>query len=138
VTGPLAKDALFDFYSGVTPHAIGVLQGIKDKAGPGVSVNYAATNTENAAVNAARASDIAVVVVGNDPMCGAKTPWQAFNRDASTKPCPEPGDGREGRDRESIDLPIKDRYTANSVSVSLTLTAAVNGWDPMVPGTFTI
>ena len=46
------------------------LQGIKDEVGPDVKVNYAADETGNAAIKAAQSSDVAVVVVGNDPTCG--------------------------------------------------------------------
>jgi beta-glucosidase len=42
------------------------------------------------------------VVVGNDPTCGPNmaNDWT----DAGTKPCADPGDGREGRDRETLTL----------------------------------
>jgi beta-glucosidase len=55
-----------------------------------------------AAVAAAHAADVAVVVVGNDPTCGPNmaTDWT----DNGTKPCADPGDGREGRDRETLAL----------------------------------
>ena len=46
------------------------LQGIQAEAGPGVTVHYAADELGNEAVKAARASDVAIVVVGNDPTCG--------------------------------------------------------------------
>jgi hypothetical protein len=43
-----------------------------------------------------------MVVVGNDPTCG---PNMAHDwTDAGTKPCADPGDGREGRDRETLAL----------------------------------
>src|SRR6202012_1313895 len=67
-------------------------------------VNTAENNIEDA-IRAAKSSDVAVVVVGNDPMCGATSPAGAFNPDSSTKPCADPGEGREGRDREKLDLP---------------------------------
>jgi len=104
VVGPRAAAVAFDFYSGPTPVAISVLKGIQDKAGSAITVNTAADNIEDA-VRAAKSSDVAVVVVGNDPMCGATNPGGAFNPDSSTKPCADPGEGREGRDREKLDLP---------------------------------
>ena len=140
VVGPRAAEVLFDFYSGPTPYAVGVLPAIKDKAGSAVSVNYVANNDGDAAVNAARASDIAVVVVGNDPMCGAKNPGEAFNRDGSTKPCPDPGEGREGRDRESLDLSdealVKAVYAANPKTVVVLISSfpyAINWTHANVP-----
>ncbi len=117
VIGPRAAMVSTDFYGGPTPYATSVLQGIKDKLGAAVTVNYAADNEGQAAVNAAKASDIAVVVIGNDPMCGTVNLGEAFNRDGSTKPCPENGDGREGRDRQALDIPsedlVKEVYAAN-------------------------
>ena len=70
VIGPLADKVMFDFYSGTAPYAISVLQGIQTLLGPDVAVNFAANNDYDAAVDAAKNSDFAIVVVGNDPMCG--------------------------------------------------------------------
>jgi beta-glucosidase len=110
VIGPGAANVLFDFYSGSTPYAISVLDGIRNKVGDAVQVNYAADNDYNAAVDAAGSSDVAIVVIGNDPMCGAdpSNMGALFNQDLSTKPCSECGEGREGRDRQSLDLPSED------------------------------
>ena len=142
VIGPRADSVLFDLYSGVTPYAISVLQGIKDKVGGGVQVNFAADNENNAAVNAARLSDVAIVVVGNHPTCGSdlKNLGQIFNQDASTKPCLVPGEGREGRDRESIDLPseelVKQVYAANPKTIVVLISSfpyAINWSQANVP-----
>jgi beta-glucosidase len=104
VIGARADKVLTDFYGGPTPYAISVLDGVKAKAGAGVTVTHAASNDGGAAVNAAKASDVAIVVVGNDPVCGTSNPLEMFNMDGSTKPCADKGMGREGRDRESLDL----------------------------------
>ena len=140
VVGSWAERVKYDFYSGVTPYSISVLQGIQDKAGAGIRVNYVPNNEDDAAVNVAKAADIAVVVVGNDPMCGAAIPREAFNEDASTKPCPTAGDGREGRDRETIDLPseelIRQVYAANPKTVVVLISSfpyAVNWSQQHVP-----
>ena len=121
VVGPLADQVLIDLYGGPMPYAVTPLQGIRNRVGSAVTVNYAASNDNNAAVDAAKASDYAVVVVGNDPMCGAQSPMEMFNSDASTKPCGDPGEGREGRDRESLDLSqeqlVKEVYAANPRTV---------------------
>src|ERR1019366_2757808 len=121
VVGPRAAAVLTDFYGTKTSYVVSVLDGIKSKIGAGTTVKFTPDNVDNAAVKAAQSSEVAIVVVGNDPMCGAKTPWEAFNPDASSKPCPVPGDGREGRDRESIDLPdeelIKQVYAVNPKTV---------------------
>src|SRR4029079_8528616 len=71
VVGPRAAEVLSDLYTGPMPYTVSVLQGIRDKAGAGITVNTAAGNDDAAAVNAARSSDVAVVVVGNHPICGA-------------------------------------------------------------------
>lgn len=116
VIGLLANSVHWDWYGGIPPYAVTPLDGIKAEVGPGVTVNYASDNTGGAAVKAARASDVAVVIVGNDPTCGPDMA-HAWNPDSSTKPCPEPSEGREGRDRQSITLEqeqlVKQVYTAN-------------------------
>jgi beta-glucosidase len=118
VVGNRAEEVLFDMYSGTTPYAISVLEGVKEKVGGGIRVNYAAEG--EAAVNAAKTSDVAVVVVGNHPICGGRGQGM-FNPDASSKPCAIPSEGREGRDREAIGLPteelIKQVYAANPKTI---------------------
>jgi len=102
VIGPLADGVHWDWYGGFPPHATTPLDGIKAAVGPQVKVNFAHDDSDGAAVAAAKMSDVAIVVVGNDPTCG---PNMAHDwTDNGTKPCADPGDGREGRDRETIDL----------------------------------
>ncbi|HWT66126.1 MAG TPA: glycoside hydrolase family 3 C-terminal domain-containing protein [Terracidiphilus sp.] len=109
VIGPLADSVHWDWYGGTPPYVVTPLEGIKKAAGPDVKVTYAASELGNAAVNAARGADVAVVVVGNDPTCGPDMghDWYGYGEDSSdggTLPCTVPSDGREGRDRESITL----------------------------------
>ena len=102
VIGPLADGVHWDWYGGFPPYAVTPLDGIRKAVGPGVQVHFAHDDTDGAAVAAAKASDVAIVVVGNDPTCG---PNMAHDwTDNGTKPCADPGDGREGRDRETINL----------------------------------
>lgn len=108
IIGPFADTVLYDFYSGTSPYSISILQGITNKLGSDIKVTYIADNEYDAAMKAAKEADYAVVVVGNDPMCGTKALFTAFNQDGSTKPCIECGEGREGRDRQSLDLPTED------------------------------
>jgi beta-glucosidase len=121
VIGPRAGEVLIDLYGGKPAYSIAPLQGIRDKVGSGVVVHYAANNDGDAAVKAARSSDVAVVVAGNHPLCGATKIMEIFNMDVSSKPCADPGEGREGRDRESINLSqeelIKQVYAANPKTV---------------------
>ena len=117
VIGPRADRVMTDFYGGPTPYAVSILDGIKAKVGTAATVTHADGTDMAAAVSAAKASSVALVVVGNDPMCGTTNPVEMFNPDGSTKPCADTGMGREGRDRESLDLSdealIKQVFAAN-------------------------
>jgi len=110
VIGPRADQVALDWYSGTPPYVVTPLEGIKNKLGSAVKVNYAATNDQDAAVNAARSSDVAIVLVGNHPTCDA--PWAK---------CPTPSDGKEAMDRRAIDLEeeelVKQVYAANPKTV---------------------
>jgi beta-glucosidase len=110
VIGPLADVVHWDWYGGTPPYAITPLKGIQDEVGSEVKVNFAPYDTpdgEDAAMKAASESDVAVVVVGNNPTCGDQA-HQWYNSPTEgggiTLPCTVPSDGREGRDRETIDL----------------------------------
>lgn len=106
VIGPLADSVHWDWYGGTPPYIVTPLQGIKAELGPDVTVTYAADNSDGSAVKLAQAADAVIVVVGNDPTCG---PNMAHDwTDAGTKPCADPGDGREGRDRETLALAQED------------------------------
>ena len=119
VIGPLADSVHWDWYGGTPPYAVTPLAGIKAQLGPGVKVTYVADNASGEAVEAAKAADVAIVIVGNDPTCGPNM-GQEWTDDG-TKPCADPGDGREGRDRETLALAqeslVKDVYGANPKTV---------------------
>lgn len=110
VIGPLANVVHWDWYGGTPPYAITPLDGIKNELGPNVKVNFAAYDTpdgEDAALMAARESDVAVVVIGNNPTCGDEAhAWYSSpgNGGGITLPCTVPSDGREGRDRQIMSL----------------------------------
>ena len=106
VIGPLADSVHADWYGGVPPYAVTPLDGIKAAVGPYVRVNYAAAELGQAALTAARESDAAVVVVGNDPTCGPDMgrDWHATVDGGGTLACTSASDGRDGRDRESLTL----------------------------------
>jgi beta-glucosidase len=143
VIGPLADSVHWDWYGGTPPYAVTPLQGIKEELGANVTVNYAAEELGNAAVNAARQSDVAVVVVGNDPTCGPdmRHDWyNAYEGGGVTLPCTVPSDGREGRDRETIDLYqeqlIKQVYNANPKTVVILVSSfpfAINWTQANIP-----
>ena len=138
VIGPLADGVHWDWYGGFPPHATTPLDGIKAAVGPNVKVSFAADDTDGAAVAAAKASDVAIVVVGNDPTCGPDMA-HAWN-DNGTKPCADPGDGREGRDRATIDLAqealVKKVLAANPRTVMVLVSSfpfAINWSQANVP-----
>jgi beta-glucosidase len=112
VIGPRADQVALDWYSGTPPYVITPLGGIKDKLGSAIAVNYAANNDNNDAVNAAKTSDVAIVLVGNHPTCDA--PWAS---------CPTPSDGKEAMDRKAINLEqeelVKQVYAANPKTVMI-------------------
>ncbi len=142
VIGPLADSVHWDWYGGTPPHAITPVDGIRNAVGPGVKVNYAADEIGNAAVHAAQSSDVAVVVVGNDPTCGPDMAhdWHNSPDGGGTLPCTVPSDGREGRDREVITLAqeqlIKQVYAVNPKTVVILVSSfpfAINWTESNVP-----
>jgi beta-glucosidase len=108
VVGQRSNDVAWDWYSGAFPYKVTPLDGIKSKVGAGVKVNFALNNDNNAAVDAAKASDVAIVVIGNHPTC-----------DAGWAKCEALSDGKESIDRRAIDLQpvqeqlIEDVFKAN-------------------------
>ena len=142
VIGPLADSVHWDWYGGTPPYVVTPLKGIKDEVGPGVKVNYAADAIGNAAVTAAKSSDVAVVVVGNDPTCGPDMAHDWYNTadGGGTLPCTVPSDGREGRDRESITLDqeqlVKQVYAVNPKTVVILVSSfpfAINWTQANIP-----
>jgi beta-glucosidase len=151
VIGPLADQVHWDWYGGTPPYAITPLQGIKDLVGPNVKVNYAAYDTqagEDDAMKAASESDAAVVVIGNDPTCGDEAhAWynSPGNGGGITLPCTVQSDGREGRDRESIDLAqeqiVKQVFIKNPKTVVMLISSfpfAINWSVANVPAILTM
>jgi beta-glucosidase len=97
VIGPDADKVLEDGYGGTPPYAISPLEGIRNRVGSGTSVQYATGSNLNEAANLARHSDVAIVVIGNDPACDHHTPNQ------QRAGC-LPSEGHEGKDRMSLTL----------------------------------
>lgn len=138
VIGNRAEQVLFDFYSGPTPYSVSVLAGLENSTSQNTTIKFVGNGDD--AISAAGDADYVIVVVGNDPMCGTKNPMEAFNSDGSTKPCVVPGEGREGRDRTSIELPteslIKEVYAANSKTIVVLVSSfpyAINWTQENVP-----
>jgi beta-glucosidase len=118
VIGENADSVCIDWYGGKPPYKVSALAGIRAMVGSAVTVNYARTNTNSAAVSAAKSSDVALVVVGNHPVCNAG--WAQ---------CPEKSEGKEARDRETITFEsldenlIRDVYAANPKTIVLILSS---------------
>jgi beta-glucosidase len=151
VIGPLADVVHWDWYGGTPPYAVTPLQGIQKEAGTDVKVNYAAYDTpdgEDAAMKAASESDVAVVVVGNNPTCGDEAhAWYNSPTEGGgiTLPCTDPGDGREGRDRETMDLYqeqiVKQVFIKNPKTVVMLIASfpfAIDWTDANVPAILTM
>jgi len=95
VIGPRADQVLLDWYSGMPPYRITPLDGIKAVVGPSVKVSYADGTDQKQAIDLARASDVAIVCVGNHPNGNYDTVWAKVS---------SPSEGREAVDRQSITL----------------------------------
>jgi beta-glucosidase len=91
--GPRADQVVFDWYSSQAPYAITPLAGIKNKVGKRVKVQFALGDDVAAAIALAKASDVAIVCVGNNP-----------NLDNGWKKISSPSEGREDLDRKTITL----------------------------------
>jgi beta-glucosidase len=97
VIGPFADQVLLDWYSGTPPYTVSPLDGIRHALGSNVDVQFAANNDGDRAIRLAKAANVAIVVVGNHPTCNA-----GWNR------CPNPSDGKESVDRQSLTLEQED------------------------------
>jgi beta-glucosidase len=130
VLGPLADVVALDWYSGTPGYVITPVEGIRNKVGSAITVNFVPKTADVAdAVKAARESDVAVVFVGNHPTC-----------DAAWARCPTPSDGKEAIDRKSIDLAqeefVKQVYAANPKTVVVLLASfpiAINWSQATIP-----
>lgn len=98
VIGPSADLVVSDWYSGTPPYKVSILDGIKNHVGNDVEVRFAPDNKADAAITAARKSDVAVVCVGNHPLSYGLE-WGKNH---------VPSDGREEIDRQAISLEQED------------------------------
>ena len=126
VIGPRANEVLLDWYSGSPPYAVTPLEGIRNKVGKSVTVNYSAGDAE-----IARHADVAVVCVGNHPNGGDNMPWAKVS---------VPSEGREAVDRESLTLEqeelIKRVYQVNPRTIVVLISSfpyAINWTQQNVP-----
>ncbi len=129
-------------YSGEPPYTVSPLDGLKTKVGNSVKINSGGGFFGNPA-QAARDSDVAIVIVGNDPTCNRQSIIAHFDSDDSW--CETPSDGMENSDRRSITLPeenlIRQVYAANSRTIVLLLADfpyAINWTNDHVPAILTM
>jgi beta-glucosidase len=94
IIGPRAGEVLLDWYSGTPPYTVAPIEGVKRKLGPAAHLLFARDDEGGLAVKAAKAADVAIVVVGNHPT-GDVGSWAMVAL---------PSYGREGVDRQSIAL----------------------------------
>lgn len=138
VIGPRADEVLPDWYGGLPPYAVTPLQGITARAGKGVTVSYTDGSDPAQLEKVARASDVVIVCVGNDPDGGidpitGKSPmaWGHVS---------VPSEGREAVDRKSIGLEqeelVKAAYALNPHTVVVLISSfpyAINWSQANVP-----
>ena len=97
VIGPLADTVQLDWYSGTPPEPVTPLAGIRKRLGANVQVTFDKGDDPQKAAALARSADAAIVIIGNNPTCGAG--W--FK-------CPLLSDGKEAIDRLSLTLEQED------------------------------
>jgi beta-glucosidase len=94
VIGPFGDRVFIDSYAGIPPYAVTPLEGIRNKVGPNVRVRFVPNDIHSNAANLAAESEVAIVFVGNHPVCYPQN-----------EPCSLlPSEGREATDRKAIDL----------------------------------
>jgi beta-glucosidase len=125
--GPRANEVDFDWYSAEPPYFVTPLQGIKAKVGPDVTVNLATNNDDGQALQLAKAADVAIVCVGNNP-------GGAWAKVAG------PSEGRESVDRKAINLEqeelIQQVFAANPRTIVVLISSypyAINWTQDHVP-----
>lgn len=96
VIGERANQVLTDWYSGTLPFVDTPLDALRRHAGEDVVVEFAADNSDGAAVALAESADVVIVMVGNHPTCNAG--WAQ---------CDDPSEGKEAVDRQTLELPTE-------------------------------
>ena len=112
VIGPWIDQVLQDWYSGTWPYSVTILDGIREAVGTGVKVVFADGSDVEEAASLAKKADVAIVVVGNHPVCNAG--WDQ---------CPVPSNGKEDVDRKTIVLEqeelVKKIFAANPKTIEV-------------------
>ncbi|WP_029036265.1 glycoside hydrolase family 3 C-terminal domain-containing protein [Salinimicrobium xinjiangense] len=129
IIGKRADEVLLDWYSGTPPYRVTPLEGIRNKVGENVEILIAKNNADGKAAEIAAKADVAIVLVGNHPVC-----------DAGWANCPVPSEGKESVDRQSMELEqedlIKVVHQANPKTIAVLISTfpyAINWTQENVP-----
>ncbi len=98
VIGPSANMVVSDWYAGTPPYQVTALEGIRNAVGDDVKVLFAQSNKADSAVIAASQADVAIVCVGNHPLCNGLGWAESYVY----------SNGKEAIDREAISLEQED------------------------------
>jgi beta-glucosidase len=107
VIGPRADTVYPDWYSSQPPYTITPREGIKNKVGETVKVEYTSGDDVAQAVNLARSSDFAIVCVGNNPNLNNR--WMGIG---------DTSEGREAIDRKTITLGVQEELVKQVYAVN--------------------
>jgi len=112
VIGEWTDQVLQDWYSGTYPYGVSVIDGVREALGKGTKLLFADGSNPEEAAKLAKQADVAIVVVGNHPVCNAG--WDQ---------CPTPSNGKEDVDRKTIVLEqeelVKKVFAANPRTVEV-------------------
>ncbi len=125
VIGPRAGEVLLDWYSGTPPYTVAPIEGVKRKLGPAGHVLFARDDQDGLAVKAAKAADVAIVVVGNHPTGDVGT-WAMVAL---------PSYGREAVDRQSIVLEDEELVRKVVAANPRTVVVLVSSFPYAIPWT---
>jgi beta-glucosidase len=123
VIGPSADLVVSDWYAGRPPYKVSILDGIRNAVGREVNVRFAPDNKADAAVVAARESDVAIVCVGNHPLSHGLGWGENY----------VPSDGREDVDRQAITLEQEDLARLVKAANSNTVLVVVSSFPYAIP-----
>ena len=71
VIGEWTDQVLQDWYSGTYPYGVSVIDGVREALGKGTKLLFADGSNPEEAAKLAKQADVAIVVVGNHPVCNA-------------------------------------------------------------------
>ena len=108
VIGPRANDNPIDMYAGVPPYSITPVEGVRRKLRPQTILHHVDDNNMDLMIQAAKEAEVAGSRRRQSSHLWRQARHRPVQPDTSTKPCADRTEGREGRDRESIDLSQED------------------------------